>query len=78
MTYASGAWEYAWDTKEEVIEYLASLAHRPLDEAGKARMAENAEPRMAQLPDKRWKYAYPSEMYVLGWNPKELHLERLH
>ena len=32
---------------------------------------------MEQLPDGRWHYAYPSEMYVLGWDPNQLDLSRL-
>lgn len=77
VSYAPGAWEYTGQTREEVLDYLASLRGTPMDDAQRARMADNAAPRMEQLPDGRWHYAYPSEMYVLGWDPNQLDLSRL-
>lgn len=77
VNYASGAWEHTAETKEQVLDYLASLHSLPLDAGQRERLAENAAPRMEQLENGCWRYAYPSQMYVLGWDPNQLDPERL-
>ena len=77
VTYAAGAWEFTGETRQAVLDDLASLREEELSAEQRERLARNAEPRMEQLPDGRWRYAYPSEMYVLGWDPNQLDLSRL-
>lgn len=75
VTYADGAWEHTAATKEEVYDYLRNLGH--VDPDREDRFRANVDKRMSQTADGQWRYAYESQMYVLGWDPNELDWDRI-
>lgn len=70
VTYADGAWEHTAATREEVYDYLRSLGHVDADK--EERFRANCDKRMAQTEAGLWRYAYESQMYVLGWDPNQI------
>ncbi|MBQ2692605.1 MAG: hypothetical protein IJF51_01060, partial [Clostridia bacterium] len=70
ISYADGAWEHTAATKEEVYDYLRNLGH--VDEDREETFRANVDKRMTQTGAGLWRYAYESQMYVLGWDPNEL------
>lgn len=70
VEYAEGDWGYEAETKEAVLEYLATLGK--IDEGKYDRFVVNAEKRIKTLPNGRVRYAYTGSMYVLGWDPNEI------
>ena len=70
ITYADGAWEHTAATKDEVYDYLRNLGH--VDEDREETFRANVDKRMTQTEEGLWRYAYESQMYVLGWDPNEL------
>ena len=70
VTYADGAWEHTAATREEVYDYLRSLGHVDADKEDRFRA--NCDKRMAQTEAGLWRYAYESQMYVLGWGPNQI------
>lgn len=70
VTYADGAWEHTAATKEDVYHYLRKLGH--VDEDREEVFRSNVDKRLVKTEEGLWRYAYESQMYVLGWDPREL------
>ena len=75
VSYADGAWEHIADTKEDVYDYLRNLGH--VDPDREETFRSNVDKRLTQTEDGQWRYAYESQMYVLGWDPNELDWDRI-
>lgn len=70
VTYAKGAWSYEAQTKDEVYAYLRTLGS--VDEDKYDVFKANCDKRIEKTQSGLYRYAYPSAMYVLGWDPNEL------
>jgi hypothetical protein len=70
VSYVDGGWEHEADTKEELYSYLADFGEVFPDKQEQFRA--NCDKRIKQTPEGRWHYAYPTQMYVLGWDPNHM------
>lgn len=72
VSYASGAWAHEADTKEEIYDYLRNLIMQPVPEDKEEVFRANCDKRITKTESGLYRYAYESQMFVLGWDPKQL------
>lgn len=70
VKYADGAWEHVAETREEIYDYLRMLSEVAPDKEDIFRA--NCDKRISRLDSGLYRYAYESQMYVLGWDPNQL------
>ena len=70
VTYASGAWAHEADTREAIYNYLRTLGQ--VTESEEEVFRTNCDKRITKTEQGHFRYAYKSQMYVLGWDPREL------
>ncbi len=70
VSYADGAWEHEAETKEEIYDYLRELGK--VDSSREEKFRSNCDKRITKTENGTYKYAYVSQMYVLGWNPNQI------
>ena len=75
VTYADGAWAHESPSKEELCDYLRGFGQ--VDEKCEEQFRMNCDKRITQMENGMYRYAYESQMYVLGWDPNELDLSCL-
>ncbi len=70
VNYADGAWSREAETKEELYDYLAGFGQ--VSENKMDVFRSNCDRYITKTESGLFRYAYESEMYVLGWDPREL------
>ena len=70
ITYADGAWSHEAETREEIYDYLRTLGKVDADKEEIFRA--NCDKRITKTESGLYRYAYESQMYVLGWDPNQL------
>lgn len=72
ITYADGAWAHESKTLDELYDYLRTLSPKPISEEKEEIFRGNCDKRITRTKDGLYRYAYESQMFVLGWDPKQL------
>lgn len=70
LHYADGAWAYEGKTLEEVYDFLREFGQ--VDEDKEDIFRANCDKRITKTDSGLYRYAYESQMYVLGWDPKQI------
>lgn len=72
--YADGGWEYEAETKDKIYRFLADFGTVPPE--SEERFRANCDKRIVPLENGRFRYITKTQMYVLGWDPGELKIDR--
>ncbi len=73
VSYASGAWAHEAGSLDELYDYLRNVVgEEPLSGDKEKKFRENCDKRITRKEDGLYRYAYESQMFVLGWDPKQL------
>lgn len=70
ISYADGAWAHEAASREEIYEYLRAFGQVDADKEEIFRA--NCDKRISRKENGIYRYAYESQMYVLGWDPSRL------
>lgn len=73
--YVDGGWEYEGDSREEVYRYLAGFGR--ILPGKEEQFRANVDKRLVELPGGRIRYITRTQMYVMGWDPNQLHWDQI-
>lgn len=72
VSYASGAWAHEAESADELYDYLKSVTGETVLPDKEEIFRSNCDKRITRTEIGLYRYAYESQMFVLGWNPKQL------
>lgn len=76
IKYVDGGWEYEAPDREQVYAYLAGLSADGVPADRMDRFRSNCDRRITETPEGTFRYFAGTRMYVLGWDPSQLDLDR--